>query len=177
MKEIEVKILEINRSKTVKALTDLGATKIFDDEISTLFLDFPDGSISKQKDVLRLRKTQGKVELTYKKVKFSQAAKEAEETSVEVSDIEAALEILGNLGLSVVEQTQKRRISYRLDSVRFDIDRYLGSYSFIPEFMEIEGDLASIHRYAELLGYQTKDCLPWSTDEIIHYYRNKKQTQ
>ena len=177
MQEIEVKILEINSQKVKKTLDNLKAKKIFDGEISTLFLDYADGGISKHRAVLRLRKIQRKNELTYKKIKANQVAKEAEELSVEVSDFDTTLGILQNLSLAVTDQMEKHRVSFKLENVRVDIDRYLGNYNFIPEFLEIEGDLGSIHRYAELLGFKAKDCLPWSTDELVRYYFNKKHTE
>ena len=68
MREIEVKILEINRKKVEETLTDLGAKKILDSDLQTIFFDFKDGRIIKAKDVLRLRKDENKTELTYKKV-------------------------------------------------------------------------------------------------------------
>ena len=55
MKEIEVKILGIDRRKVEQTLTGLGAEKVFDGEIQTFFFDFKDGRIIKAKDVLRLR--------------------------------------------------------------------------------------------------------------------------
>lgn len=176
MKEIEVKILEINRKKVEKTLTNLGAKKILDNDIQTIFFDFQDGKIIKAKDVLRLRKEDSKVELTYKKVRATQTAKEAEEYSVDVSSLEEMQKILENLGLFETENMLKHRISYKLDNVRFDLDRYLGNYSFIPEFMEIEAENAElIDYYAELLGFKPKDCLPWSTYDVIQYYSSKKE--
>lgn len=177
MKEIEAKILEINRQKITETLEAKGASKIFDSEITTVFLDFQNGSIGKRRDVLRLRKIRNKTELTYKKVNTTQEVKEAEETNVEVSNYETALAILQSIGLTIRELMQKHRISYRLGEVRFDIDRYIGDYGFIPEFLEIEGDVESIHKYAELLGFQPKDCLSWSTSELVNYYFNKKQIE
>jgi adenylate cyclase class 2 len=174
MNEIEVKILEINRNKVIETLSRLSAKKIFDSEIQTIFFDFNDGRIVKSKDVLRLRKEQDKTELTYKKVLATKSTKQAEETSVEVSNIETMKTILQNLGLIIVENMLKHRISYKIDNVRFDIDRYLGSYDFVPEFMEIEGEENEIKKYAELLGFKPKDCLPWSTYDIIQYYSKKK---
>ncbi len=86
--------------------------------------------------------------------------------------------ILENLGLSVKESMEKHRVSYMLDHVRFDIDRYFGSYAYIPEFMEIEADPDLIHKYAELLGFKKEDCLPWSTIELIqHYSRNEAKNR
>ena len=177
MKEIEAKILEINRKKVEETLTGQGAKKIFDGDIQTFFFDFKDGAIVKAKNVLRLRQEQGKNELTFKKVKFSKAAKQAEELTIEVSDLETAEKILENLGLQVQETMKKHRTSYKIDDVGFDIDCYLGSYDYIPEFMEIEAEKTSeLSKYAKLLGYKPEDCLPWSTNDLIRHYSkgNKK---
>ncbi|MGD0071158.1 MAG: class IV adenylate cyclase [Candidatus Bathyarchaeia archaeon] len=175
MKELEVKILEVNRIKIEEALSGLGAKKVFGGDIETLFFDFKDGTIIKARNVLRLRKEQDKTELTYKKVHVIQKAKVAEEYSVEVSNLETMKKILENLGLSIIESMQKHRVSYTLDHVRFDIDRYSGGYGYIPEFLEIEAEnIDLIHKYAALLGFKAKDCLPWSTNELIRHYSFKE---
>ena len=175
MQETEVKILEVNRKKIEQTLNGLGAKKVFDGDIQTLFFDFEDGRIVKAKDVLRLRREQDKTEVTYKKVHVTQTVKKAQEYTVEVSNMEVMKEILENLGLTATESMQKHRVSYTLDHVRFDIDRYFGSYDYIPEFMEIESEnIGLIHKYAELLGFKAEDCLPWSTNELIQHYSIKK---
>ena len=175
MKELEVKILEVNRIKIEETLASLGAKKVFDGDIQTIFFDFKDASIIKAQNVLRLRKEQDKIELTYKKVHVTETIKLAEEYSVGVSDLETMKKILENLGLSIIENMEKNRVSYTIDHTRFDIDRYIGSYSYIPELMEIEAENVDlIHKYASLLGFQAKDCLPWSTDELIRHYASKK---
>jgi len=175
MKELEVKILEVNRKKIEEILTSLGAKKVFDGDIQTLFFDFKDGAIIKAKNVLRLRKEQDKTELTYKKVHVTQTAKLAEEYSVEVSNLETMKKILENIGLTITESMQKHRVSYTLDHTRFDIDRYAGNYGYIPKFLEIEAEnIDLIHNYAAILGFKAKDCLPWSTNELIQYYSSKK---
>ena len=170
MDEVEVKILEINKNQIEEKLSSIGAKKVFDGDILTVIFDFEDGSIRKEKNVLRLRQDSQKTELTYKKIRFTNNAKIAEEYSVEVSDFEIMVKILQNLGLSVVEKMNKHRVSYKLDNVRFDIDRYYGAYGFIPEFLEIEGEIDLIHKYATLLGFEIEDCLPWSTQDLIRKY-------
>jgi predicted adenylyl cyclase CyaB len=178
MKETEVKILDVNRLKIEQTLKDLGAKKVFDGDIETVFFDYKEGTIIKQKNVLRLRKMQDKTELTYKKVHVTQTAKTAEEYSVEVSSLETTREILENLGLSVIDKMQKHRVSYTLDGARFDFDCYLGDFGYIPEFLEIEAKNTDlIYNYAELLGFKAKDCLPWSTKELIKHYTFKKTNQ
>jgi adenylate cyclase, class 2 len=177
MKEIEVKILEVNRMRIADTLSKLGAKKIFDSEIHSLFFDFQDGRIAKAKDVLRLRKEPDKIDLAYKKIETGETAvKSAEEYSVEVSSMEEAEKILENLGLHKTDDMLKHRLSYKIDNIRFDLDRYLGRYSFIPDFLEIEAEnIKAIYKYADLLGYKAKDCLPWSTTELIEHYSAKKE--
>ena len=175
MKELEVKILGVNGHRIEQILANLGAKRVFAGDIETLFFDFKDGAIAKAKDVLRLRNEKNKVELTYKTVLGNQEVKVAEEYSVEVSDLERMKKILEHLGLSVVESMQKHRVSYNLDRVHFDLDRYTGDYGYIPELLEIEAkNIDSIHKYAEILGFKAKDCLPWSTNDLIQYYSSKK---
>ncbi len=175
MKEIEAKILEVDENKIAENLSRLGAKKLFDGEIKTLLFDFKDGAIIKARNLLRLRKENGKIELTYKKVQVTQEVKIADEYSVQVSDLENIKRILEFLGLSVIESMCKHRISYTLSNAHFDIDRYEGHYSYIPSFIEIEGQTAdSIHRYAELLGFRKEDCLPWSTQDLINHYSSKR---
>jgi len=175
MKEVEAKILEVNNNQIEASLARLGAKRVFDGEIETFFFDFKEGTIVKAKNLLRLRREEDRIELTYKKVHETRVAKVADEYSVRVSDIETMKNILEFLGLSVTESMRKHRVSYSLDRGRFDMDRYEGKYSYIPEFLEIEAESAeSIHKYAVLLGFSTKDCLPWSTQDLINYYPSKR---
>jgi adenylate cyclase class 2 len=175
MKETEVKILEINREKIEESLIDLNAEKIFSGNIQTLFFDFKDRKISKQGNLLRLRTCAQKTKLTYKKVKHTKTVKLAEEYSVEISNMEAMVQILNNLGLTITGNLEKQRLSYKVGSARFDIDKYTGNYAFVPEFLEIEAETVDqIHKLAGLLGFNPKDCLPWSTKELIQHYSNQR---
>jgi predicted adenylyl cyclase CyaB len=176
MKEIEAKILEVDSVKIAKTLIVLGAKKVFDGEVETFFLDFKDGSIIKARDLLRLRREEDKTELTFKKVHQTESAKIAEEYTVEVSDLETAKKILQFLGLNVTESMLKHRTSYTLENARFDFDRYNGDYGFVPEFLEIEADsVEAVHKYAKLLGFNAKNCLPWSTKDLIEHYASNLQ--
>ncbi len=176
MKEVEVKVLEVNRPSIEKTLASLGAKKIFEGNVKTMFFDFKDGAIVKARDVLRLRKEQEEIQLTYKKVHATQTVKVAQEYTVEVSDLEVMQKILENLGLSITECTDKHRISYKFESARFDFDAYKEEYAFIPEFLEIEAEnVASVHKYAKLIGLGPEKCLPWSTNDIIQYYSSRRQ--
>jgi adenylate cyclase class 2 len=176
MREIEAKILEINKEKIDDTLARMGAKKVFDGEMETFFYDFKNGSIVAAKNVLRLRKENEKVVLTYKQVSENQKVKIAEEYSADVSDLGVMQKILEALGLVVIGSMRKHRISYELEGAHFDVDRYLGDYSHIPEFLEIEADSKeSIHKYAKALGFKAEACLPWSTVQLIDYYSERKK--
>jgi predicted adenylyl cyclase CyaB len=176
MKEKEVKVLNIDKKKIIQIISRFGAKIIFDSEIKTTFFDFADARISKAKNVLRLRQAGQRSLLTFKKILSKQSAKEAEEYEVEVSDLQAMKKILKSLGLSETGNIQKHRTSYRLNNVQFDIDIHENELSYIPPYLEIEAEnIDLIYKYAELLGYNAKDCLPWSTEDVINHYSTKRK--
>jgi adenylate cyclase, class 2 len=174
MKEVEVKVLNVDKQKIEEILTQLGAKQTFDDEIITYFFDFENSSIANAKNVLRLRKEGKQSVLAFKKILSKQSAKVAEEYEVEVSGLSKTQNILELLGLSVTESIQKHRTSYELNDLRFDIDTLKKEYAYIPTYLEIEGkSIKLIQTYAKILGYRTDECLPWTTDELIKFYSRK----
>ncbi|MCW3996143.1 MAG: class IV adenylate cyclase [Candidatus Bathyarchaeota archaeon] len=171
MREIEVKILNVNKHKIKETFAKLGAKQVFDGKIETLFFDFEDGSIAKRNSVLRVRKEGNRATLTFKKVVHRHGAKVAEEHTVDISDFQQIKMILESVGLLISASMQKHRTSYQLNDVHFDIDTYQGKYSYISPFLEIEAKNAeTIYKYANLLGYKAEDCLPWTIKELIDYY-------
>lgn len=177
MKETEVKILNIDKTRIKQILSSLGAERIFDGEVTTIFFDFNDARITNAKNLLRLRQAGPTLTLTYKKILTKESVKEAEEYEVEISSLPMMKKILESLELVETRNLQKHRTSYRLRNVRFDIDTFEGDLKYIPTFIEIESEtIDQIYKYAELLGFRPKDCLPWSTDEVINHYSqsNKK---
>lgn len=171
MYEIEVKLLDINPEMVVQNLISLGAKKTFDDEILAIYFDSADKSITKNKDTVRLRKEGKKTVLTFKKYISNAEMKVREEQEVEVSDFNAMSEILRSLGLSPWLEMEKHRVTYELDNTHFEIDKYHGTYEFIPAFLEIEAaDAAVVYKYAELLGFRKEDCRPWDALQVAQYY-------
>lgn len=176
MKEVEVKIIEIDRETVEARLRSLGAKKILDDEVETLFFDFPDNSISKAKNLLRLRRVGNETTLTFKKFVENGFAKIRIEHEVSVSDLEAAISILESLGLIIPLRMEKHRTSYALkNGVAVEIDKYIGQYAHIPTLLEIEGpDTPTIHEQAKLLGFEPEQCKSWTTFDLIDYYSSKQ---
>ena len=176
MKEIEIKIIEIDRKKVENKLATIGAAKTFDSDVETWFFDFRNDTISRAKDLLRLRRVGDKADLTFKKFVQSQSAKVRSEYEVTISDFETMRLILESLGLTSTWRMKKHRTSYTLKSgVEVDIDRYAGEYSYIPELLEIEGnDVETLYSHAKLLGFQPEECRSWTTFDLIDYYSGKK---
>ena len=173
-KEIEIKILGIDRSSLVERLISLGAEKVFDDEIHALYYDFPDNSIRRKGCTLRLRREGEKSVFTLKKDLESTEAKIREEHEIEVSDFAGMKRLLETLGMNAWLDMKKHRTSYKLKGVRFEIDAYHDAYSYIPQFLEIEGhDIETIYAYAELLGFKKNDCKPWDILQVAAYYSGR----
>ncbi len=177
MKEIEVKIMEINKKEIINKLKKMGAKKSFDGIIQGEYFDFPNNKLDKNKELLRLRTAGEKVFLTYKKKEKKESkVKCCEEKEIEVSDYNILKEILLQIGLMVKKETlKKHRVSYSLGKTHFEIETPIGEYSFIPPFMEIESNsVENIYKYAKLLGYDEKDCFNWSGNDVIKFYKKKK---
>jgi predicted adenylyl cyclase CyaB len=176
MKEIEIKIIEINRKRVEDNLATLGAAKTFDGDVETWFFDFHDDTITRSRNLLRLRRLGDKTDLTFKKFVENQSAKVRSEYEVSISDFETMRLILESLGLTSTWRMKKHRTSYTLKSgVEVDIDKYAGEYSHIPELLEIEGkDVETLYLHAKLLGFQPEECKSWTTFDLVDYYSGKK---
>jgi predicted adenylyl cyclase CyaB len=176
MKEIEAKILIIDRDKCEKTLRILGAKKTFEGEVQTTFYDFPDKSIQRAKNLLRLRKIGRKTFLTCKKYVQDKNVKIRKEYEIEVSDYATTNTILRFLNVSPTLTIRKLRTSYVLDKVHFEIDTHLDQYAFIPVFLEIEApNLTKLYASAQQLGYTKEQCKPWSFFDVAAYYTKKKK--
>ena len=171
VKEIEVKILGINRKAVVEKLIALGARKTFDDELHAIYYDLPDSSLKKSNRVLRLRKEGEKIFLTVKLPVENVLAKEREEYEAEVCRFEEMKTVLEGIGYTPWLEMRKQRTRYEIDGIHVELDRYCGQHTYIPEFLEIEGrDTKAIFNLAEALGFSKDDCRPWDITELIEYY-------
>ena len=176
MKEIEVKIIEIDKKKIISKLKKLGAKKNFEGIIRGEFFDYPNKKLDKNKELLRLRTMGKKAFLTFKgKANTKSKVKCCEEIEVEISNFDKLKEILFLIGLIVKKKTTtKYRISYSMGKTHFEIETPIEEYSFIPPFMEIESTSAkNIYKYAKMLGYTKEKCLNWTGGDIIKYYKKK----
>ena len=168
MKEIEVKVLDVDAVRIKETLVGLGASKVFEGFIQASLFDFPDGRLDRDNSFLRLRTKGDQVELAFKKAIPNQVAKSYEELEVQVSDPTVALKIIESLGLmETVRGRHKHRTSYSLDGAHFELDTFDG----MPTFLEIEvSDSGQLEKWVGLLGFSMKDAKAWGSREIYGHY-------
>ncbi|MFC1801225.1 class IV adenylate cyclase [Nanoarchaeota archaeon] len=133
-REIEVKILEINPEEVRKKILGIGAEKVFDGELNTILFDFPDESLLKKDNHLRVRQVGDKVELCFKGKNESAQFKTKEEIEVNTSNFEDTVKIFEKLGFIRVYEGQRKRESYKLNQISFEID----TYPTMPTWLEVE---------------------------------------
>jgi len=171
MREIEVKILEIDSQKVQQQLAALGAIQTFSGEMQALFFDDKQRSITHRGDVLRIRREGEAIRMTYKTHVEKEAAKVMDEYEVELTDVDMMTHILEKLGLEQIKETRKIRIEYTFEEIKIVIDRYLGEMSFIPVFMEIEAPtLKDIYTMIEKLSLDKQKIRNWNTYDLIQHY-------
>ena len=158
--EIEVKFLVRDLSTIAGRLTRLGARLTHPRVLETnLRFDTPDGALTRDRRVLRLRQDAGSV-LTYKgPAMIGQAVSMRQEIEFSVSDFQSARHFLEALGYQVSITYEKYRTMYALGDLVVTLDEMpFGS------FIEIEGpDAESIQAAAENLH------LDWEARSVASY--------
>jgi adenylate cyclase, class 2 len=176
MKEIEVKILEVDPEALSRKLATLGAEKAGEAEFETLFFDYPDGSLEKGRNLLRLRRSGELSWLTYKGYLADPGAKVREEWEVKVSDFEITRKMLEAIGFQPRQHILKHRLTYRLDRATLAIDQHRGEFARIPPLLEIEApSVEEVHAAARLLGYSPEQCRSWDFADLLAHYPEAKR--
>jgi predicted adenylyl cyclase CyaB len=175
MEEIEVKILNIDGPLVEAKLKTLGAKMIFEGLVDTHFFDFENKKLGKKGVLARVRMMGDKTYFTVKKRISDELAKIREEFECEISDFNELISAFSLLGLNETYSFKKKRISYVLEGVHFELDKFLGSYAFVPEFLEIEArDIETIYKFAIALGFKKEDCKPYSVADIVKEIKEKQ---
>ncbi len=181
MEEIEVKVIEVNKAGIEKKLKSLGAKKAFSGKIEAIIMDFPDKRLKKSGQILRLRKMtadNGEVKciLTHKHAKKKSAkVKTAKETEFEIGSFDGMKEVLMEAGLVQIGGMDKHRTSWAIGKSHVEIEEYLGKFKYVPCFLEIESPSAKeVYAVAKKIGIEKKDCLPWSSWDLVEYYDKKR---
>ena len=144
MKELEVKILNIDLEEMENKLKSIGAQLIENEVQTNTLIDKEDNYIEENLDAyMRIRETKSyltektKTILTFKKNIVREGIRENIETNVNIDNKEGMIEILNSLGFVIKQVGYKERISYKLDSIRFDLDTW-DKETYPYPYMEIE---------------------------------------
>lgn len=133
--EKELKILNINPIALIAKLESLWATKKYDSSLYDVYFDTPSDDFGAQRKNVRIRFSNGGECITLKHRLQSDEYKAAIEHEYDVSWHDA-IDTLEQQWLKPKRSKYKRRISYQLDDMLFDMDLYPG----IPALLEIEAD-------------------------------------
>ncbi len=155
MKEVEVKIRNINKEEIIKKITELGAEKIFTGRVIDYRFDTPERDLSRQGKALRIRQKGKYIYLNLKgKKKSIENVTGREEIGVKISNFKIMQKILNELGFIKIFELNKYRTEYRTEDMTFDIDEYLG----LDPILEIESNsYDKVNEYIKKLGIEEKD--------------------
>ncbi len=157
--EIEVKFYIRDIKQLQRKLESLGAVlakpRVFE---SNLRFDYPDGSLSANKQVLRLRRD-SEIVITYKgPAQINQPVSVREEIEITVDDHERARHLLEALGYQAYLQYEKYRTTYTDRQVIVVVDELP-----MGNFIEIEGPhVSAIHDMAKRLDLCWENRIPAS---------------
>lgn len=155
MKEIEVKVRNIDKEDIIKEIEKLGATRVFSGRVVDYRFDTPERDLSRQGKALRIRQKGRYIYLNLKgKKKSIQNITGRDEIGVKISNFKIMHKILTELGYIKIFELNKYRTEYRLNEVTFDIDEYMG----LPPILEIESDsYEKVDSYIKKLNIEKKN--------------------
>lgn len=179
MIEKEVKILDVPYTLLCERLQEMGAEKLWSKQIHDRYCDTPDGQLAAQGMRVRVRQegdhvvitTKSKTNKTKKHKKSKKyATKTRREEDTMVPSLEAAWAVIGVMGLEVVREKHKIRISYRLDETSVcDVDFYDG----LPPVVEIESTKRkAIYAWIDRLGLSDYRVTTWGSQKLFAHYGN-----
>lgn len=146
--EKKYRLNDEQKQMVLDALDEIGAEYVGEDfEENSLYRG---GILIETNAVLRVRRTQSKTILTYKRwIQNEFNIKQHVELETEVADAEEIEEIIENLGFHKTMVFEKRRKTWHFRNVEIVLDK-------LPfgEFMEIEGTITAIAEAEMLLGIE-----------------------
>jgi adenylate cyclase class 2 len=170
MKEIEAKILEVDTEELRQKLEDIGAIKVFEEQVKSEFYDFEDGRIEENGQI-RLRTIGDNSFVTRKIDVDDERAKVKEEIEFDVENPDEVRKFLKSIGLEKIETGEKKRAKWQKNSVEYVIDWYPG----IQPLLEIEAPShQKLEEAFEELGYSFEETLDWGSSRVYKHYGVKR---
>lgn len=144
VKELEVKILNVDLEEMEKKIISLGGRLIAKEVQVNTLIDSTSKPIKESINAyLRIRETKdllnnkSDITLTLKRIVSTQGLRENIEMNSQVENKETILQIFKELGYDKIEEGFKERKSYSLQNARFDLDIW-DEKTYPYTYMEIE---------------------------------------
>lgn len=151
--EIEAKFLDIDKGKLRSLLRKNKAKLVHKERLMRRnVFDYPDQRLEKKGGWIRVRDEGHRITLSYKQL-LDRTINGTKEISLDVSDFDAASNLLLEIGLHKDAYQETKREKWVLDDVEVTID----TWPWIPTFVEIEG-----HHEKKLKSVAKKLNLDWS---------------
>ena len=163
--EIEVKLrvadTPLIRDRIEKAGAKLVQARELEDN---RVFDFPDRTLQRRGEMLRIRFLERGVTLTFKgpgRVEHGKKVREETESVLPPSEGMALTKILERIGMRQAFRYQKYRTTWELGGVHTTLDE-----TPIGTFLELEGSSGAIDAVASVLGYTTDDYIASSYRDL-----------
>lgn len=161
-KEIEIRILNINKEEFIKQITALGATKKSKNLQKRYVYDFNPVNPNKW---IRLRTNGEKTTLTIKEV-INKTIDGTNEIEIEVSNFNKTNLILKELGYTPRNYQENYREIYHLNKVEISID----TWPKIPTYVELEAkEKQQIEQLLKIIKYDEKNL---TTLDVASIYKD-----
>ena len=162
-KEIEIRILNVDKKKFIEDIIALGAKKQSEYLQKRYVYDF---NPVNPKKWIRIRTNGVKNTITIKEIINNQVIDGTNELEVEVSDFNKANFILKELGYVPRNYQENHRIVYNLNEVEISID----TWPKIPTYVELEAKSEElIKKLLSIIEYNEKDL---TTLDVASIYMN-----
>ncbi|WP_373897682.1 class IV adenylate cyclase [Haloimpatiens sp. FM7315] len=181
MKELEIRIVDIDVEILRNNLINLGCLRVKEENQINHIYDFKDHKLIKSKGYARIRVVEDLLRhqtvnyMTLKKLVSQDKYKIMDEQEIKIDNSDIGRKIFEGLGLIVVESIKKYRESYKYKSTLIEID--INDKSFCPfPYIEIEGsNEKEVHEIVNLLGYSMDDTTSKTIYEILKDKGIKKE--
>ncbi len=157
MHEIETKVLGIDVKDITKKIEGLGAQKIQEVELRVDWFSLANVDKNDQPWFLRVRSySTGKIEVTWKgKPEITGTVRQVKEINVLVDDHEKMKMLFEAIGLVVYAHQEKKRVSWKLNNVQFDLDTYPKMSSYLEIEAQSEKEITDMIKKLNLEEYES----------------------
>lgn len=167
MLEKEIKILWIDQEKLIEKLKDLWAVQTYEWYVQDTYFDFDENKMEENKRIFRIREKNDCTLYTIKKKEKWKNLKVCQELECNITDPNWFKKTLEKYWMQATRWKKKYRISYSLDWVEFDIDKY----EDIPAFLEIEAtDKKTVDKRIDKLALQSNVKKNFWSRWLFEYY-------